>query len=76
MRLIRFLTDGFAPRAGVLDGDVVTGFAGPGSLGDLLALPVDGSGRPAPTPAVCVSRRPTSNCSPRWTAAWRCGRPA
>ena len=42
MRLIRFLTDGFAPRAGVLDGDVVTGFAGPGSLGDLLALPVDG----------------------------------
>src|SRR6202035_2255837 len=41
MRLIRFLTDGFAPRAGVLDGDVVTGFAGPGSLGDLLALPVD-----------------------------------
>jgi 2-dehydro-3-deoxy-D-arabinonate dehydratase len=42
MRLIRFLTDGLAPRAGVLDGDVVTGFAGPGSLGDLLALPVDG----------------------------------
>jgi 2-dehydro-3-deoxy-D-arabinonate dehydratase len=42
MRLIRFLTDGFVPRAGVLDGDVVTGFAGPGSLGDLLALSVDG----------------------------------
>jgi 2-dehydro-3-deoxy-D-arabinonate dehydratase len=41
MRLIRFLTDGFAPCAGVLDGDVVTGFAGPGSLADLLALPVD-----------------------------------
>jgi 2-dehydro-3-deoxy-D-arabinonate dehydratase len=41
MRLIRFLTDGFAPRAGVLDGDVVTELARPGSLGDLLALPVD-----------------------------------
>jgi 2-dehydro-3-deoxy-D-arabinonate dehydratase len=41
MPLIRFLTEGFAPRAGILDGDVVTEFAGPGSLGDLLALPVD-----------------------------------
>ncbi|MGH3299983.1 MAG: fumarylacetoacetate hydrolase family protein, partial [Trebonia sp.] len=41
MRLIRFLADGSAPRAGVLDGEVVTELAGPGSLGELLALPVD-----------------------------------
>ena len=41
MRLLRFLANDGAPRVGILDGDVVTELAAPGSLGDLLALPVD-----------------------------------
>jgi 2-dehydro-3-deoxy-D-arabinonate dehydratase len=41
VRLVRFLVNGGAPRAGVLDGDVVTELASPASLADLLALPVD-----------------------------------
>ena len=41
MRLVRFLVNGGAPRAGVLEGDVVTELASPASLADLLALPVD-----------------------------------
>ena len=41
MRLIRFRVSGGEPRAGVLDGDMVTELAAPGSLGDLLALPLD-----------------------------------
>ena len=42
MRLIRFRADGSDPLAGVLDGDAVTEFAEAGSLGDLLALPLNG----------------------------------
>jgi 2-dehydro-3-deoxy-D-arabinonate dehydratase len=41
VQLLRFLVNGGAPRVGVLDGHVVTEFAAPGSLGDLLALPLD-----------------------------------
>jgi 2-dehydro-3-deoxy-D-arabinonate dehydratase len=41
VRLVRFVVNGGAPRAGVLDGDVVTELASPASLADLLALPVD-----------------------------------
>ena len=41
MRVLRFLVNGGEPRAGVLDGDVVTELAAAGSLGDLLALPLD-----------------------------------
>ena len=41
MRLIRFRADGGEPRAGVLDGDAVSEFAAAGSLGDLLALPLN-----------------------------------
>jgi 2-dehydro-3-deoxy-D-arabinonate dehydratase len=41
VRLIRFLAGGGGPRAGALDGDVVTELAAAGSLGDLLALPLD-----------------------------------
>jgi 2-dehydro-3-deoxy-D-arabinonate dehydratase len=41
VRLVRFLVNGGAPRAGVLDGDVVSELASPASLADLLALPVD-----------------------------------
>jgi 2-dehydro-3-deoxy-D-arabinonate dehydratase len=41
VRLIRFRVSGGEPRAGVLDGDMVTELAAPGSLGDLLALPLD-----------------------------------
>src|SRR5690348_719189 len=42
VRLIRFRADGSDPLAGVLDGDAVTEFAEAGSLGDLLALPLNG----------------------------------
>ena len=41
MQLVRFRVNGGQPRVGVLDGDVVTELAAPGSLGDLLALPLD-----------------------------------
>ena len=41
MRLIRFRARDRAARVGVLDGDVVTEFATQGSLGELLALPLD-----------------------------------
>ncbi|MDX6344608.1 MAG: 2-dehydro-3-deoxy-D-arabinonate dehydratase [Trebonia sp.] len=41
MRVLRFLVNGGEPRAGVLDGDVVTELAAAGSLGELLALPLD-----------------------------------
>ena len=41
MRLIRFLAGDGAVRVGVLDGDTVTELAAAGSLGDLLALPLD-----------------------------------
>jgi len=41
VRLIRFLSGGGEPRVGALDGDVVTELAAAGSLGDLLALPLD-----------------------------------
>jgi 2-dehydro-3-deoxy-D-arabinonate dehydratase len=41
VRLIRFQAGGGEPRAGALDGDVVTELAAAGSLGDLLALPLD-----------------------------------
>jgi 2-dehydro-3-deoxy-D-arabinonate dehydratase len=41
VRLVRFRVSGGEPRAGVLDGDAVTELAAPGSLGDLLALPLD-----------------------------------
>jgi 2-dehydro-3-deoxy-D-arabinonate dehydratase len=41
VRLIRFLAGGGEPRVGALDGDVVTELAAAGSLGDLLALPLD-----------------------------------
>jgi len=41
VRLIRFRADGGEPRAGVLDGDAVSEFAAAGSLGDLLALPLN-----------------------------------
>jgi 2-dehydro-3-deoxy-D-arabinonate dehydratase len=40
MRLLRFRYDSGEPRVGVLNEGVVTAFAGPGSLGDLLALPL------------------------------------
>jgi 2-dehydro-3-deoxy-D-arabinonate dehydratase len=40
MRLIRFRAGDGAPRAGVLDGGVVTELAAAGSLADLLALPL------------------------------------
>jgi 2-dehydro-3-deoxy-D-arabinonate dehydratase len=42
VRLIRFRAGGSDPLAGVLDGDAVTEFAEAGSLGDLLALPLNG----------------------------------
>ena len=41
MRLIRFRGNSRAARAGVLDGDTVTELAAAGTLGDLLALPLD-----------------------------------
>jgi 2-dehydro-3-deoxy-D-arabinonate dehydratase len=41
VRLVRFRVSGGEPRAGVLDGDAVTELAAPGSLGALLALPLD-----------------------------------
>jgi 2-dehydro-3-deoxy-D-arabinonate dehydratase len=41
VRLIRFRADDGKPRAGVLDGDMVNEFAAVGSLGDLLALPLN-----------------------------------
>jgi 2-dehydro-3-deoxy-D-arabinonate dehydratase len=41
VRLIRFLAGAGEARVGVLDGDTVTGLAAAGSLGDLLALPLD-----------------------------------
>jgi 2-dehydro-3-deoxy-D-arabinonate dehydratase len=41
VRVLRFLVNGGEPRAGVLDGDVVTELAAAGSLGELLALPLD-----------------------------------
>jgi 2-dehydro-3-deoxy-D-arabinonate dehydratase len=42
VRLIRFLAGAGEARVGVLDGDTVTGLTAAGSLGDLLALPLDG----------------------------------
>ena len=41
MRLVRFHLGDRRARVGVLDGDAVTELAAPGSLGDLLALPLD-----------------------------------
>jgi 2-dehydro-3-deoxy-D-arabinonate dehydratase len=41
VELIRFRVDGGEPRAGVRDGETVTGFADVPSLGALLALPLD-----------------------------------
>ena len=41
MRLMRFRAGDRRARVGVLDGDVVTELAAAGSLGDLLALPLD-----------------------------------
>lgn len=41
MRIVRFQDSGGEVRAGVLDGDLVTGFAAAGSLAGLLALPLD-----------------------------------
>ena len=41
MQLVRFRVNGGEPHIGVLDGDVVTELAAPGSLGDLLAQPLD-----------------------------------
>ena len=41
MPLVRFHLDDRRARVGVLDGDAVTELAGPGSLGELLALPLD-----------------------------------
>lgn len=41
MRLVRFQGNDGVARAGVLDGEAVTEFAAAGSLGDLLALPLD-----------------------------------
>jgi 2-dehydro-3-deoxy-D-arabinonate dehydratase len=41
VRLIRFLAGDGSARVGVLDGETVTELAAAGSLGDLLALPLD-----------------------------------
>jgi len=41
VRLVRFHLGDRRARVGVLDGDAVTELAAPGSLGDLLALPLD-----------------------------------
>ena len=41
MRLVRFHLGDRRARVGVLDGDAVTELAAAGSLGDLLALPLD-----------------------------------
>jgi len=41
VRLLRFRVNGGEPRVGVLDADVVTEFAAAGSVGELLALPLD-----------------------------------
>ena len=76
MRLIRFRAGDRRARVGVLDGDAVTELAAAGSLGDLLALPLDRIRAACEHPggATRPGRR-RANCSPRWTAAWRCGRP-
>jgi 2-dehydro-3-deoxy-D-arabinonate dehydratase len=42
VRLVRFHLGDRQARVGVLDGDAVTELAGAGSLGELLALPLDG----------------------------------
>ena len=79
MRLVRFRIDGGEPLAGVLEDPRARSSRRWRRRRRWAACSPcrwPASGRSAPTRAARRSRRTAPNCSPRWTAGPRCGRPA